>query len=370
MLFLRDEVSVVRIALRYLYQQDQFRAPALADLTLSEQIYLCIRLYFIAGRLQLPRLQKIAYEMLCKRQHGIMAEEIVDMAAIIYEKPTERAPRIRDFLQHHVQLNLRPLMNLPAWRELLRTMRQSLAADMFDLVATVLLEGEAGQYPPKLPPAVVHSPPELDTNQTMSAYVIQNFTAPFPNNQTVKRGDRLINCRVLGDDVTGDDHNGVRHYLPRDYVHLSTDTDDQAPLHRLLHQGHRLGPATLVSRGGRRKLSRVLGIDYTSDPWEFEQARSPFTRKGLDLEYSRRPQRWEPYHTIAEHQQYPRTAEPQRSWKVPESQQPRKATDHKQSRKTSDSPSENTTTVGRPHSRRFSFRRTLRKTRALLSAFR
>ena len=104
----------MRIALRYLDKQDQFRAPALANFTLSQQIHLCIRLYFIAGRLQLPRLQKIAYEMLCRRQHGILAEEIVDMAAVIYEKPTERAPQIRDLLQHHVQLHLRPLMNLPA----------------------------------------------------------------------------------------------------------------------------------------------------------------------------------------------------------------------------------------------------------------
>ncbi|KAH0538691.1 hypothetical protein GP486_008759, partial [Trichoglossum hirsutum] len=111
------------------HDDGDFHTPSLARYNPNDHVYLQIRLYFLAKRLQLPRLEDIAYGMLRAGEHRIGAKEVVDLAEVIYDKDDEEDHRIRLFLNRCVEMNLRALLHVPSWRALLFEARPNLAAD-------------------------------------------------------------------------------------------------------------------------------------------------------------------------------------------------------------------------------------------------
>ena len=149
--FLNVHSTVLLIAIQYLFFGHEWLVPTLPMYTSNERIYIYVRVYFLAKRLELQELEDRAFFMLTKYKLDIGPEEIIDMAPIIYENPDEKDARIRNYFQGCVQKYLRQLLTLQEWRVILRDTRPSFAADMFELVATLYMDGHASSYPPKLP---------------------------------------------------------------------------------------------------------------------------------------------------------------------------------------------------------------------------
>ena len=233
---LKDDSDIFDIALRYLREMDRFRTPNLDRYDISDQVYVGVRLYFLAKRLQLPKLEDHAYEILSMIQNHISTAEIIDLATVIYDRKDEKDNRIRGFLQRQVEKNLRALLNDYKWRRLLREARSTLAAEMFELVSTILLEGEANDYPPALPTPEQYSTVTLEPNEDLCAVIIRTVRMPELNDLVAARGQRLTGCQIVGRDIVGTDEVGDRCIVPRDYVELTLedldDDDAKQPLQR------------------------------------------------------------------------------------------------------------------------------------------
>ncbi|KAI9680699.1 MAG: hypothetical protein M1817_004139 [Caeruleum heppii] len=269
---------VVKLALAYLFHGDQYDPPSLDDHTISEQIFVTINLYFFAKRLQLPQLEDIAFQMLRVNQDGVTAKDVIVMAQVIYKHPTEKDHRIRGFLQRRVELHLRHLLNDDEWRHLLRDSRPSLAADMFELTAIILLEGAASAYPPTLPARTPDDPHALECDEELHAIAIRHHTPTHPKGLTVARGERLRSCMIAGSDVVGTSARGDRGFVPRDHVELTVEVERRRRRRRPSPtaddpddgDGRSSGrsPETVgvAGMGSRRdKASWVLGMDSVTD---------------------------------------------------------------------------------------------------------
>lgn len=282
---LRDHAVVVDTALQYLNHLDNFETPNWNGLSVTKQVYFKIRLYFFAKRLRVPKLEAIAYEMLIKHESAVGVAEIIDLALVIYEKPSEEDHRIRRFLQRLVELNLRALINSDDWRRLLRDQRPDLAADMFQLVATVHLEGKAVGYPPALPsPYFMSATGQLGPNQKLGAYAMRDWEAAGPDQLSVCALDYLHDCEIVDQYIIGTNEKGKRGMVHRDFIRPvievaepgeewpftpaeeydpvvaedESDDDDEEDANHLYHGG------STVS-GRRDKASWILGMDNVQD---------------------------------------------------------------------------------------------------------
>ena len=251
---LKDDSTIFAIALQYLRQMDCFRTPNLDRYDISDQVYVGAQLYFLAKRLQLSKLEDHAYEILSMIQNSLSTAEIIDLATVIYERKDEKDNRIRGFLQRQVEKNLRALLNDYKWRHLLRHARSTLAADMFELVSTILLEGEANDYPPTLPAPERGSMITLKPDEDLCAVIIRSVRMPELSDLVAARGQRLTGCQVVGRDIVGTDEVGDRCIVPRDYVELTIDDkDDDAKEQLQLPIIHETLPPS--RRSHRRPLS-------------------------------------------------------------------------------------------------------------------
>ncbi|KAI9786486.1 MAG: hypothetical protein M1839_006946 [Geoglossum umbratile] len=228
------------------YSDGEFKTPNLARYSKGDQVYLQVRLYFLAKRLRLPRLEDVAYEMLREGEKKIGAREVVDLAEVIYDKDEEEDSRIRLFLNNAVETNLRALLNLPAWRSLLCTARPTLAANMFELISTILLHGSAPTYPIRLPrPNSTRSSANFSlAGKKVLAIAMRHFYSESPGDLCIVRGEVLSDCWVGAEWVVGTDRKGKRGYFPRDWVELIVDEDGEEE----------------VEEGVGRKAGSLLGI--------------------------------------------------------------------------------------------------------------
>ncbi|KAH0537947.1 hypothetical protein FGG08_005397 [Glutinoglossum americanum] len=208
------------------HDDGEFHTPSLQRYNPKDHIYLQIRLYFLAKRLRLWRLEDIAYDMLRANERRIDAREVVDLAEVIYDKDEEEDARIRLFLNKCVEMNLRALLHLPEWRVLLCEARPSLAADMVELLSTLILSGSAPTYPLTLPPPTPFphtnaSYPTFDPlNKNIIAIAMRHYHSTDPSDLNISRGDTLRDCFVGAQWVVGTDRRGGRGYFPRDWVEL------------------------------------------------------------------------------------------------------------------------------------------------------
>jgi hypothetical protein len=204
------------------YDDGEFHVPSFAQYSQRDHAYLQIRLYFLAKRLRLPRLEDIAYGMLRAGEKKIGAREVVDLAEVIYDKDEEEDARVRLFLNQNVEKNLRALLNFPAWRTLLCTARPALAANMFELTATLLLDGSAPTYPLCLPrPISIRGSTSFSPlGQNVFAVAMRHFYSKDPGDLCLVRGEMLTDCWVGAEWIVGTDQNGERGYFPRDWVEL------------------------------------------------------------------------------------------------------------------------------------------------------
>lgn len=287
--FLNEDSVAVFLALRYLLLGDNFVIPESRDCPVPDRIVTLMRLYFLAKRMQLPGLEDITYAVLVRSEPHIEASDVVDFADIIYEKPTEKDDRIRSLLQRLVQKHLRALLNDCYFRALLRESRPNLSADLFELVSTILLDGEAGDYPLRMPLPVHQALPELGPEHRFSAIFLRKFEATQAGQLTGYRGDMLWNCDVDAGTVTGTDSLGRRGQVPRDYVEVVRCDVEDAYLSSEEHSSHhendddgdgddadeddeddnnnddsRNVPVT----GKRDKASWVLGMDTITDVFD------------------------------------------------------------------------------------------------------
>lgn len=268
-LYIRDEESyVVGVALRYLAELTHFVPPSMAELSTGAQVHNIISLYFVAKRLQLPDLEDIAYSMLKQHEGDMRGEVIADLASVIYKKPAMEADcRVRGFLQCQVQQNLRGLLNCNEWRSVMRTASPELAADLFEFISTILLEGEADQgYPPKLAPAGRNMPMPEHDDETICAVVCRKFPPIGNDDQACRRGERLAPCSVYDHEVLGMDSEGRYRLVPRDYVQLDIErkpqvtNDEVKPRRTLLGRKH-TPKGDSIADGSRRKAFWSLGKD-------------------------------------------------------------------------------------------------------------
>ena len=271
--FLRDDALVVYVAIQYLLLGDEFSMPYFMHLPLAERVQVLIRIYFLAKRLCLGDLEDMAHEELLFHEDSLPVCVIPDLARNIYRKTTEKDDRIRGYLQRAVELNIRALLNNHEWRCLLREAHPSLAADMFELVSTILLNGEAAEYPPDLPQQYPEAVPRLRANQTLCAVVIRNYYPSNPFRPSVTRGDQLRDCRVQDDGGISweGDHEQSGGWVPRDHVELLIETDPDLDMETgshepLLHDKVEFHGA--VTRGNRDKASWVLGMDILPDVFD------------------------------------------------------------------------------------------------------
>ncbi|KAI9866205.1 MAG: hypothetical protein M1813_001766 [Trichoglossum hirsutum] len=204
------------------HDDGDFHTPSLAHYNPSDHVYLQIRLYFLAKRLQLTRLEDIAYGMLRAGEHRIGAKEVVDLAEVIYDKDEEEDPRIRLFLNRCVEMNLRALLHLPSWRTLLCEARPSLAANMFDLLSTLILSGSAPTYPLPLPSPTpfpyCNAPSFSPLGTRILAIALRHFQSDSPGDLNISRGETLRDCWIGAQWVVGTNQKGARGYFPRDWV--------------------------------------------------------------------------------------------------------------------------------------------------------
>lgn len=230
------------------------------------------------------------YDELIQLEHDTDVREIVDMAKVIYTQPSPILDeRVRDMFQRRVEKSLRALMNDEEWRRLLRNPASGLAADMFQLVGTLLLEGAATNYPPQLPQAKHPGIPfELGPTEELNAIVVRDYDSNVWDEMFANRGEMLSNCRVEGERVWGMGQQGQAGYVPLDYVifgytgdnEVGSDTDDHRSDggndargfdHVLDHEEE--GAALMsdhldlprLRRGRKDKASWVLGMDDVMD---------------------------------------------------------------------------------------------------------
>lgn len=167
------------------------------------------------------------YEQLRALEESFDATNIVALATVMYENSWEDDIRVRDVLQRGVEKNLRALLNNDEWRHLL-SQRPGLAADMFELVGTLLLEGAATQFPPQLPPPKHPGVPfEVEEHEELCAFVIRDYETTIPGELVVSRGEMLGGCKVEGQRVLGTGQQGQgTGYVPLDYVIFGVSYDD------------------------------------------------------------------------------------------------------------------------------------------------
>ncbi|KAI9766010.1 MAG: hypothetical protein M1840_007017 [Geoglossum simile] len=204
------------------YDDGEFHIPNLARYSQGDHAYLQIRLYFLAKRLRLPRLEDIAYGMLRAGEKRIGAGEVVDLAEVIYDRDEEEDARIRLFLNQCVEKNLRALLNFPAWRALLCRARPALAANMFELISTLLLNGSAPTYPLclPLPDSTRGSTSFSPLGQNVFAVAMRDYYSEDPGDLCLARGEVLTDCWVGSGWIVGTDQNGERGYFPRGWVEM------------------------------------------------------------------------------------------------------------------------------------------------------
>lgn len=217
--FVVEHSRVFSIALNFLLHQEDFVPPSLINHSTEWQIWIKIKLYFLAKRLRVPGLENAAWQMLQVHADKMTAPDITSCARIIYSKLGERDERIRGFLQRHVERNMRELICSASWRELLREFRASLAADMYELATTLLLEGKASPYPPVLPQtrSSEEKPEEVKDNE-LSAVVIRDYSPIHVGDLPLSRGEFLQIIELEANWAHGVNGKGERGYFLRDYV--------------------------------------------------------------------------------------------------------------------------------------------------------
>ncbi|KAI9834303.1 MAG: hypothetical protein M1826_004229 [Phylliscum demangeonii] len=220
--FMNDSAAVVCCVLQYMAQPSQYQLPTFWRYRISDRVDILIGLYFLAKRLEVFVLEDMVFESLTVVEEAINEPRVItSMAEIIYEHPSEKDSRIRGFLQRRVEQNLRNLLTDDGWRNMMRDTRPSFAADMFDLVATLLLEGEVTDYPPRLPTPTMREPPVLAPGEKLCAVLIRHFYASRHGQLTAYRGERLRDVEViLNQLVIGTNSVGRRGEVPRDCVEL------------------------------------------------------------------------------------------------------------------------------------------------------
>ncbi|KAI9799769.1 MAG: hypothetical protein M1833_003888 [Piccolia ochrophora] len=225
--FFSEHAVVIYLVLRYLLHGNEFRTPSFGLFCVSDQIYIQIRLYFLAKYLQLPDLEDIAFDMLLLSEGSFAPPDVIDLARLSYGEACKKDTRIRTFLARRVERNLRALLCIPAWGKLLRSASSSLAADMFELVSVVQLQGEAGGYPIRLPLVAPTVPTVTGPWQELCAVAVRNFYPSACGEILLLRGEKLHDCRIIGNSVFGVNNNGVRGRVERDFVELILEVEQE-----------------------------------------------------------------------------------------------------------------------------------------------
>ncbi|KAI9837133.1 MAG: hypothetical protein M1837_003129 [Sclerophora amabilis] len=219
-IWLVDEPACVfELALRYLLFTDKYVPPTMDGYTMPEQLFLQIRLYFLAKRLQLPPLEEIAFAMLQLREAHIGPQDVVNLARVIYKYPSEKDSRARDFLRRQVEKNLRVLLHTSEWLSLLRQARSSLAADMFELVSASLVNGDAVGNPAKLLSGI-NKPPKVHENPELCDQVMCPIGPTKDDGNQVSQVETIRNCIPAGNEVPVSNDRHDHGYTTRDYVDL------------------------------------------------------------------------------------------------------------------------------------------------------
>ena len=259
-----NPAPAVSLMMRYLQSPSSFsRSTTLV----TNDFHTLVHAYLLAHRLMLPAFCSILLDTaLPDVTTSLSTVSIVFLARQAYPSSNEAIPALRHYLSLLVQRNLRALLNDPLWGSLLRKSGPILAAEMFEITASLLLSGDAApSYPPK---PTSNDPPFLSVegNEKIGGTVIRSWTHSSASSEggegstqthwRVIRGDRLNNCVLLPSNIIAatKSSTGERGCLPRDYVHLTVIPNVSSTKGR---------PSILVRAPQPTNISKGKGNNYS-----------------------------------------------------------------------------------------------------------